>query len=356
MSEMTETIEGGRPAEPRADGREWLSVYLFFNGWIYDPACDRVVVDVVEPFVRRCQEQGWIHQHFYIRYSEFGPHVRLRLLGAPEVLDGEVWPALVEHLRARDPEVEIDARPAEPAVPQRAEGEPVRVTHAARVAYEPETDRYGGPDALLVSERVFEVSSDAAFALTARMTQERSSRLGKGLLSMVVLVHVFCGDRERGAAFSQMYSTNYLRSLVREEGGRDAWLEAFDQGFNQQSETLMEYVDAVWEAMDDGDSLSDTLDAYAEGMRRHREELRPLLDAGRVIVMGEPAAEWVRAVNAIAPSYVHMMNNRLGITLQEESYLGYLITRALGRPAEALKAGAGPLPPAPTPGPAEADA
>lgn len=337
MSEMSE-----------ANGQEWLSVYLFFNGWIYDPACDRVVVDVVEPFVRRCQREGWIGQHFFIRYSEFGPHVRLRLLGAPDVLGGTVWPAFVEHLRAHNPDVVVDDRPETPSVPARGEGDPVVVTHAARVAYEPETERYGGPEALLVSERHFEVSSDAAFALTAKMTPERSSRLGKGLLSMVVLVHAFCEDRERGAAFGQMYSTNYLRSLVREDGGRDAWLDAFDQGFSQQSETLMEYVDAVWEAMDDGDELSETLDAYAAGLRTTRQELRALFDAGRVEVGGQKAEEWPRVVNGIAPSYVHMMNNRLGITLQEESYLGYLITRALGRPAEALRAGAAP-PPAPAP-------
>lgn len=352
MSDMT-TTTGTVPAD-----REWLSVYLFFNGWIYEPPCDRVVVDVVEPFVRRCQARGWVDQYFFIRYSEFGPHVRLRFLGRPDVLGGEVWPALVEHLRAHNPAVEIDARPETPGAPQRADGDPVLVTHVARVEYEPETERYGGPDALLVSERLFEVSSDAAFALTAKMTPERSSRLGKGLLSMVVLVHVFCGDRERGAAFSQMYSTNYLRSLVREDGGRDAWLDAFDQGFSQQSETLMEYVDAVWEAMDDGDELSETLDAYADGMRRHRDELRALFDAGRVQVMGETAAEWSRAVNGIAPSYVHMMNNRLGITIQEESYLGYLITRALGRSAEVLRAGNAPPAPAsaPEPAPAQADA
>jgi len=183
-----------------------------------------VVVDVVEPFVRRCQREGWIHQHFFIRYSEFGPHVRLRFLGAPDVLGGDVWPALVEHLRALNPEVRVDERPEVPSVPQRAEGEPVVVTHVARVEYEPETDRYGGPDALLVSERQFEVSSDAAFALTAKMTPERSSRLGKGLLSMVVLVHAFCEDRERGAAFGQMYSTNYLRSWsARTAGATPGW-------------------------------------------------------------------------------------------------------------------------------------
>ncbi|HYR06304.1 MAG TPA: thiopeptide-type bacteriocin biosynthesis protein [Longimicrobium sp.] len=326
------------PPPPRTDGREWLSVYLFFDGWIYTPDCDRVVLDVAEPFVRRCQAEGWIHQHFFIRYSEFGPHVRLRLLGMPDVLAGEVWPALVEHLRAHNPGVQIDARPENPGVPKREEGEPVRVTHVARVEYEPETDRYGGPDALLVSERAFEVSSDAAYALIAKMGTERSSRLGKGLLGTVILIHLFANSREHGSAFTQMYSTNYLRAVAREEDGRETLLDAFDQGFSNQAETLMEYVDAIWEAMDDGDSLSDTLDAYAAGMRGIREELRALFEQGRVLAMGQPAAEWVRAWQTLLPSYLHMMNNRLGITIQEESYLGYLVTRALGRPAEALRA------------------
>jgi thiopeptide-type bacteriocin biosynthesis protein len=346
MSDMTESTQDS----------SWLSVYLFFNGWIYAPECDRVVVDVVEPFVRRVQAEGWVDRYFFIRYSEFGPHVRLRFQGRPEVLEQQVWPALVEHLRAGNPDLVVDAKPETPSYAPHAEDDPLRVTHVVRVEYEPETERYGGPHALLVSERVFEVSSDAAFALTAKMTPERSSRLGKGLLGMVVLVHVFCPDREMGAAFAQMYSTNYLRSLVREDDGRGAWLDAFDQGFNQQSETLMQYVDAIWEAMDDGDSLSDTLDAYAEGMRRHADELRALLADGRVEVGGEPAPDWTRVAMGITPSYVHMMNNRLGITLQEESYLGYLITRALGRTAEALRAAPGPMPPpaaAPDAAPAE---
>lgn len=333
---MSESVPPQTPPPPRPDGREWLSVYLFFNGWIYTPDCDRVVLDVAEPFVRRCQAEGWIHQHFFIRYSEFGPHVRLRLLGHPEVLARDVWPALVEQVRAHSPAVEVDARPELQSVPQRGEDEPVQVTHLARVAYEPETDRYGGPDALLVSERAFQVSSDAAYALIAKMGTERSSRLGKGLLSMVILIHLFAEDRERASAFTQMYSTNYLRSVAREEDGRDALLTAFDQGFSSQAETLMEYVDAVWEAMDDGDSLSDTLDLYAGGMRGAREELRPLFDARRVQVGGQAAEEWTRVWQGLVPSYLHMMNNRLGITIQEESYLGYLITRALGRPAEAL--------------------
>jgi hypothetical protein len=43
---------------------------------------------------------------------------------------------------------------------------------------------------------------------------------------------------------------------------------------------------------------------------------------------------------AICSSYLHMMNNRLGITIQEESYLAYLITRTLQAPAPAVAEGA----------------
>jgi hypothetical protein len=80
------------------------------------------------------------------------------------------------------------------------------------------------------------------------------------------------------------------------------------------------------------------------GMREIREELRALFDQGRVLVGGQVPTEWVRAWQPLVPSYLHMMNNRLGITIQEESYLGYLVTRALGRPAEALRAVPEPAP------------
>lgn len=325
------------PPVPEFDAADpWLSVYLFLNGWIYAADCDRIVVDVVEPFVRRVMAEGWAHGYFFIRYSEYGPHVRLRFHGDPVVVHEAVWPALVEHVRASSPDVVLGAVPGVmPAA--RAEGEPVRVTHLARVTYERETERYGGEHALPVAETLFQVSSDAAFDLTAKLGAERSSRLGKGLLSLVVLVHVFCETRERGAAWGEMYSTSYLRSLASEDGGRETYLNAFDQGFQQQSGTLAEYVDEVWLRLDEGDEVSDTLDAYAAGTRARRDELRALFDAGLVRVGGQPAETWDRVVQGIVPSYAHMMNNRLGITIQEESYLAFLVNRALARPLAAVE-------------------
>lgn len=316
-------------------GRGWLSVYLFFTGWMYDGECDRIVREVVEPFVARARREGWVDGHFFIRYSERGPHVRLRLHGSEEVLEGTVWPALAEHVLAHSPDAIVDATPDEPAFTRPEPGEPVRVTHLARVAYEPETERYGGPDALPVAERLFADSSDTAYRLMSGMGAERSSRLGKGLLATVVLLHTFARSRAHGAAFAETYSTNYLRTVAREDDGREKFLGAFGQGYEQQADTLGAYVDEVWSRLDEGEALSDALDAWAAALRERRAELRALSDAGRVQVGGRPAESWDHVVAGIVPSYVHMMNNRLGITIQEESYLGYLIHRALGAGAEA---------------------
>ncbi len=280
----------------------WLSAHLFFEGGMYGPECDRVVLDVAEPFVLRCRREEWTDGHFFIRYGEGGPHVRLRLRGAEEVLQGLVWPALVEHVPA--------------------------ALRVERVPYEPETVRYGGPDALQVAERHFADSSETAYRLLAGIGTGRSSRLGRGLLAMVVLVHAFAGDRDRGAAFARMYATGYLRLLgERDEGG--ALLGAFGDGYQRQAGRLAEHVDEVWSRLDAGEPLSDELDAWAAALRERRAELAALFRERRVQVEGRPAEEWERVVSGIVPSYAHMTNNRLGITLQEESYLAYLIARAL---------------------------
>jgi hypothetical protein len=92
--------------------------------------CDEVVLGVVYPFVRRCQREGWIDGWFFIRYSEYGPHVRLRLHGRSDVLDQAVWPALREHVRALHPDVAFERPdvPAMPAYPPAAPAEKTEVT------------------------------------------------------------------------------------------------------------------------------------------------------------------------------------------------------------------------------------
>jgi thiopeptide-type bacteriocin biosynthesis protein len=338
---------------PWPEGTRWLAAHLFFDyPGIYTGDCDQVIAEIVEPFVRRCQREGWIDGWFFIRYSEYGPHLRLRLHGKAEVMDDVVWPALQAHLRARYPDVVFERPdvPAMPAWPPPAPAEekppregPVRITHAALIEYEPETDRYGGPEAIRVAERFFDVSSEAACALLRKTSRtERSSRLGKGLLTMVELMHVFSrGDRAAASRWAEQYNQGYLRGVARDEEARGAWLGAFDSGYGSQADTLGEYVEEVWSRMDEGESLSDALDLYRDGLLEVRGHFAELHEAGKLAGAQGPYAAWEQAVGAICSSYLHMMNNRLGINIQEESYLAYLILRTLRSPAESAAAAGG---------------
>ena len=324
--------------QPWPEDTRWLAVHLFFNAGIYTGECDRIVLDVAEPFVRRCQENGWIDGHFFIRYSEYGPHVRLRLHGKERVLEETVWPALQEHVRSLYPDVSFERPGGEawrPDPGQSAEPvEAVQLTHAARIEYEPETDRYGGPEGVRVAELFFEHSSEAAYALLKKThPRERSSRLGKGLLTMVVIMHVFCRSREHATRWGRNYGEGYLRSVARSDEGRTAWLGAFGSGYDQQAQNLGEYVQEVWERMDEGEELSEALDRYRDGLLEVRGHFQALFDAGRLSRPEMQLETWEHAVSAIVSSYVHMMNNRLGVTIQEESYLAYLAMRALESPA-----------------------
>lgn len=290
------------------DGGEWTSAHLFRPGELYGAAFDRVVLEQLAPLVHTCRERGWIDGWFFVRYPEGGAHLRLRMRGRAEVLAREVRPAVEEAFGPG----------------------------ARWVAYVPETDRYGGPEGTALAEHFFQLSSEAALLLLARTdSARRSSRLGKGLLAMAALLHAFRPGREEAADFARRYGTGYLRAVAHEQGGREGLLDAFGKGYEQQAEALAGSVDEVWERLEEGNPVSGALDRYHAGACGIRGRLWELAASGTLRKEGRVLRLREEAVGAIVPSYLHMMNNRLGITLREEAYLAYVMARALGEPVEA---------------------
>ncbi len=288
---------------------EWLSAHLFFNGELYGKDCDRFILDVVAPFVQICQERQWITRYFFVRYGENGPHVRLRLHGTSDILEHTVKPMLMAKIET-----------------------PRSVLW---IPYEPEVERYGGPDGVALAEAFFHYSSAISLLLLEKIiSKERSARLGKALLSMVILLHAFLNDCTKAAKFAGNYGMNYLQTLTRDEVLQSRWVEAFGAGYTKQAERLTIYIRETWKRLEAAEALSEVLDRWRQNIHEIKLRFKSLWGDRRLVTGSVVLENWEHSVSAIVSSYIHMTNNRLGVTLHEESYLAYLMARALGKSSD----------------------
>ena len=300
------------PSRSRNCGDAWLGVHLFFEGDVYSEIGDRVVLEVAAPFV---EGLGTTHPGtpwFFLRYSEGGSHIRLRVRASWERLDAEVRPA-IEQAAAR-------------AAPL--------VRHLAFVPYEPEIERYGGPHGLVAAERLFHHSSETTLALLRGVDADPSARFGKALLAMLIQLHVFCARRELAAALAEAYGTGYLRAQVPEADRQEQWIAAFHAGLDRQANHLANSVEGVWEALAVGARLTPDLDCYRDRMTEIATVLHKLCEEDCLLLDGKPTDGWPDIQHRIVPSYLHMMNNRLGVSIRDECYLSVLISRFLGAQAQ----------------------
>ena len=108
------------------------------------------------------------------------------------------------------------------------------------------------------------------------------------------------------------------------------WTRAFDDGFARQSDSIEPFIEETWERLKSDESLSPALDDLRDGLVNIREQLQALCEAGEVRHYGR-LMTLEGAFLFIVPSYIHMMNNRLGLTIADEAYLAHLIARSLSR-------------------------
>jgi thiopeptide-type bacteriocin biosynthesis protein len=284
----------------------WLTAYLFFEGHVYGETADRVIREVVAPLARVCRPDAvrW----FFLRYAEETSHVRLRFFAPGPVLEETIWPRIAAAASSSE-----------------------LVVRATRELYEPEVERYGGPWGLALAEELFHRQSETALAFLEKIPPgTRPQRLGKGLLAMLVLLFLYRRERRAAAELARSYGTDYLKVWARNAEEQEHWLRTFQEAFDRQADRLADYVESAWEALESGGDLTPELDAYRRDMEDVAHRLRELFDQGRLHLDARTAADWDACVAWIVPSYIHMMSNRLGVSIQEESYLSVLIAGTLG--------------------------
>ncbi|MPZ50655.1 MAG: hypothetical protein GEU75_15385 [Dehalococcoidia bacterium] len=254
---------------------------------------------------------GW-DRWFFIRYfDEDGLHIRLRLRARPGEsarLAGQVQEVCVAGLERLPSLPPSEYRPM--VLPPGGQGQDGAFLATMKVAlkseqYEPELDKFGGVGGMPVAEAAFQESSEIAVSL---LRDERDGQLSRKTLAPCLMAAAFAAFPDLGGpdAFWRRYALYWL-------GGDNAvsveWRERF-VGKGEELRAREVPIVARAEELSEG---AGTLVA------RWEAALADAAGAYRALGHSEVADE------SLLLNFIHLMNNRLGLTPLEEAYLATLL-------------------------------
>jgi thiopeptide-type bacteriocin biosynthesis protein len=290
------------PPRPYIVGDDWLYAKIYA-----EPAtADRILREVVGPFVGRQRAEGHAQAWHFIRYADPDWHLRVRIHGAGPVLVGRLVPALHDAL---SPLIERGA-----------------VRRLVLDTYEPETARYGGPVGMRLAERLFDIDSDAVLALLGALGPNAP-----------------CGPRWRVVL-----------------AGVDSLLRVLEVPVEMRIRSLVSFRDSLLEELADHQTLRRTLgeryrtehgwvegvvlgggvafEPWGAAMEFRAESLRPFAAAVRD---AQDSGRLTRATVDLALSYAHMFANRVlpSVARPQELVVYDFLARAYRTAIECGKAG-----------------
>jgi thiopeptide-type bacteriocin biosynthesis protein len=340
---------------------KWQGIHIYYAG-------NRrpMLTECIRPLVDELRADGLLAGYFFINYWLEGPHVRLRLRpssrAATDAVCHRAEEAIGRFLRERPALYEVQAeqyfdlygRMFELEFTDEERREYVdasgRMRFAANnsykyVPYVPEYGKYGGVAGVALAEWHFEHSSDLVIDATRTLNLHlRRVVLGAAAQLMMIMTTAFMGDEAATAEFLQGYA--------------DYWQGTFDGVVDMDG--IASY-DRAYEAMDgsltrrflelragcadpSGNPPPGLLGRWLEHCVELRDRVGALARAGTLTLRDwdgrhTPATDVDDARRRVLAPYLHMTNNRLGLTLADEAYLGRALARALRErePAEAAR-------------------
>lgn len=346
----TATHEVARQQETPGTAQDWIALHIHYTS---NP--NPLLAGCVGPLVQELADQGLVDQHFFIRYWLEGPHVRLRLRPAPgvdpEALARRVEDRCAEFFAVRPAVYEVDPEQVADMYRSMYLSEytqeqwdeaygvggdmPVRPNNSVhRAPYEPELTRYGGPVGMAISEWHFEQSSRTTTDLVSRVNMHlRTVTFGLATQMMVVLGSVLVPDRGRLLEFLQGYEEYWARLYVSSDVD---WSARYDDAMDRIDPRVPARLRVVQEQTAAAAPLPvQFLDRWRDHCVELRDRLTEATRAGRItfgtdadgtpLVVTDPDA----TLRVFLGSYLHMHNNRMGVTPNDESYLAHVLRRCL---------------------------
>lgn len=295
----------------------WLSAHLFHQGDL-----STVLVDLVGPLTGELRARSLADRSFFLRYWDGGPHIRLRVLPRDPSVAAEAARLIEDRAGAY-----FDRHPSPEVLGQEAylrsareigawEGvaptELMYPNNSVRfIPYVREHGRYGDGKAIEAVEEHFTESS--ALALSVLRSEPGRNRRETAVLCYLMLSWFLASDDVRALAWRQLAkappSADAARALYERQRPQVLTLAA---GMRKAARG--------WTALPAGSTVrqwASSVSRVVDVLRTHHHE-----GGGR-----PPSAE------SVADLCAHLFANRIGVRIDAEGSLRYLVARAITEPA-----------------------
>jgi thiopeptide-type bacteriocin biosynthesis protein len=293
---------GGEEADLREE--DWISINIYTGA---NPGAMDFFISSEIPEVLSCG--GFDRWHFLRFFDGHGPHLRLRLRADSGNSANLKRASMLACNRGLDRLGMLPVEEYRPLVMPPGERDVAWLEQswcAVRSAsYEPELEKYGGEPGMPVAAAVFETSSQIAISVLRADLAAEYSRKTMAPCLMAIVADIFWPRNP--AALWNNYATYWL-------GGDTAFARDWRERFLLQADRLREANTPVVAAPEElppeaAALLADWSKALRTGHKRY-QRMRTFQDF--------PSAQ-------LGLHFIHMMNNRLGLSMLEEAYLATLL-------------------------------
>ncbi len=257
-------------------GTEWLFAKIYCGA----ATGDYLLRELLPPFIEQCRTSGWLDRWFFIRYGDPESHVRLRFHGMPNILLGQVLPA-VNALLA--PQVACGA-----------------VLSWQLDTYRRETRRYGGPEGIEVAEAIFQADSEAVVAVLQAIGPGDAANADRWRLALPGVDQLLAS-----LGFDLAAKLEVLKPARRDRAGGDRLDAARENQLSTDFRRDRKLLERLLQLEPAGD---EALAAVFEALRQRSSRLAPTAERLRTL---QAAGGLHEPVSALAHSYIHMHINRL---------------------------------------------
>ena len=257
-------------------GSEWLYLKLYTGA----ATADRILCETVAPLVKRLLGSDAVDRWFFIRHGDPDWHLRLRFHGSPKRLRNLVMPTVESAI-----------------APFLRDG---RVRRIQYDTYEREMERYGGPKAMQIAEKMFQIDSEAVLEILAQLEPGDAGAEERWRLALAgsdALLEDFGFDLAMKTDVAKKLGAQFARELKIDSQLNGQLSERF-RNERKRLENL------VQRAGNENDSLAPGL----EILRRRSARLAPLITKLKAL---REAGQLTLPLRELAPSYVHVFVNRL---------------------------------------------